>query len=54
MLGLLEALWILVSLKWLLPIFFDPIDLSKKQTLIVVSGIVFSVISGIYAMLEAS
>ncbi|WP_226002288.1 hypothetical protein [Paenibacillus sp. BJ-4] len=54
MLGLLEGLWAVISLKWLLPIFFDPLDLSKKQILVLVSGIVFSVVSGIYAMLEAS
>ncbi len=53
-LGLLESLWAFVSLKWLLPFFFDPLDLNKKQILVVVSGIVFSVASGIYAMLEAS
>jgi hypothetical protein len=54
LLGLLEGLWAVISLKWLLPIFFDPLDLSKKQILVLVSGIVFSVVSGIYAMLEAS
>ncbi|MGQ3477276.1 hypothetical protein [Paenibacillus sp. TY11] len=53
-LGLLEGLWAVVSLKWLLPFFFDSLDLNKKHILVVVSGIVFSVISGIYAMLEAS
>lgn len=54
MLGLLEGLWSVITLKWLLPIFFDPLDLSKKQILVLVSGIVFSVGSGIYAILEAS
>ncbi|MEC0181295.1 hypothetical protein P4H61_07250 [Paenibacillus peoriae] len=53
-LGLLEGLWAVVSLKWLLPFFFDPLNLNKKQILVVVSGIVFSVASGIYAMLEAN
>ncbi len=54
MLGLLEGLWAVITLKWLLPVFFDPLDLSKKQILVLVSGIVFSIVSGIYAMLEAS
>ncbi|AET58130.1 hypothetical protein HPL003_06835 [Paenibacillus terrae HPL-003] len=53
-LGLLEGLWAVISLKWLLPIFFDPLDLSKKQILVLGCGIVFSVGSGFYAMLEAS
>nr|WP_254207621.1 hypothetical protein [Paenibacillus sp. AK121] len=53
-LGLVEGLWAVISLKWLLPIFFDPLDLSKKQILVLVSGIALSMISGIYAMLEAS
>ncbi|MFC7558640.1 hypothetical protein ACFQY3_05940 [Paenibacillus farraposensis] len=51
---MLEGLWGVVSLKWLLLIFFDPLDLNKKQILVLVSGIVFSAGSGIYAMLEAS
>ncbi|QDY86457.1 hypothetical protein FQU75_16065 [Paenibacillus polymyxa] len=54
MLGLVEGLWAVISLKWLLPIFFDPLGLSKKQILVLVSGIAFSVVSGIYAVLEAS
>ncbi|MGZ0038902.1 hypothetical protein [Paenibacillus ottowii] len=54
MLGLAEGLWAVISLKWLLPFFFDPLGLSKKQILVLVSGIAFSVVSGIYAVLEAS
>lgn len=53
-LGSLEGLWGVVSLNWLLPIFSDLLDLNKKQILVLVSGIVFSAGSGIYAMLEAS
>ncbi|WP_231887313.1 hypothetical protein [Paenibacillus jamilae] len=53
-LGLVEGLWAVISLKWLLPFFFDPLGLSKKQILVLVSGIAFSVVSGIYAVLEAS
>ncbi|WP_431085801.1 hypothetical protein [Paenibacillus sp. 8b26] len=52
--GLLEAAWFFISIKWLLPIVFDRVDLSKKQSIFVISGILLSEISGIYAMLGAS
>ena len=30
--GLLEGLWTVVSLKWLLPFFFDALDLNKSKS----------------------
>ncbi|PQP89905.1 hypothetical protein [Paenibacillus sp. AR247] len=46
-LGLVQAAWLFISLKWLLPLVFDPIDLSPKRKMVVVSSTVLNLLPGL-------
>jgi hypothetical protein len=46
------VLWGFVCTKWLLPIFFDPIKLNKKQMTVIVTGIVSMIVVGVDAVTQ--
>lgn len=46
-LGVIQAAWLFISLKWLLPLVFDPIDLSPKRKMVVVSATVLNLLPGL-------
>ncbi|WP_192714930.1 hypothetical protein [Paenibacillus sp. OAE614] len=46
-LGVVQAAWLFISLKWLLPLVFDPIDLSPKRKTVVVSTTVLNLLPGL-------
>lgn len=46
------VLWGLFCAKWLLPIVFDPIKLSKKQLTVVFTGIISMIVVGVDAVMQ--
>jgi uncharacterized protein YjeT (DUF2065 family) len=46
------VLWGFLYTKWLLPIFFDPIKLSKKQMTVIITGIVSMIVVGVDAVMQ--
>lgn len=46
------VLWGFVCTKWILPIVFDPIKLSKKQMTVIVTGIVSMIVVGVDAVMQ--
>lgn len=46
------VLWGLLCSKWLLPIVFDPIKLSKKQLTVVFTGIISMIVVGVDAVMQ--
>lgn len=46
------VLWGFLCTKWLLPIFFDPIKLSKKQMTVIITGIVSMIVVGVDAVMQ--
>lgn len=46
------VLWGFVCSKWLLPIVFDPIKLSKKQMTVIMTGMVSMIVVGVDAVMQ--
>lgn len=46
------VLWGFISTKWLLPVVFDPIKLSRKQLMVVITGIVSMIVVGVDAVMQ--
>ncbi|BFH62770.1 hypothetical protein [Paenibacillus azoreducens] len=49
-LGIFQAVWLLISLKWLLPLVFNPVELNKKQTLVVISAPLLNLLCGLLTL----
>lgn len=53
LLGMAQGAWFFVSLKWLLPLVFDPVNLNKKQTRVVITAPLLNLLAGLFTFLRA-